>query len=86
MLMYSDASFNNLGDGHSQGSYIIFLSDNHHLYPIAWKSNKLKRVARSTLATETLAFTDGCDAAYTLLKMAQETNLVKEDCYLNLHR
>ena len=46
---------------------------------IAWKSNKLQQVAHSTLAAETLAFTDGCDAAYTLLKMAKEANLVKED-------
>lgn len=36
------------------------------------------RVARSTLAAETLSFSDGCDAAYFINQLAQEANLVSK--------
>ena len=53
---YSDASFNNLPNGGSQGGYIIFLEDNKgNCSPIEWRSNKIKRVVRSALASESLA-------------------------------
>ena len=60
--LYSDASFNNLTNGSSQGGFIILLSDTYNnVASIAWSSVKLKRVARSTIAAETLALSDGCD-------------------------
>ena len=77
VIMFADASFNNLPDGSSQGGYIVLLADkNNRCCPISWKSNKVRRVARSTLAAETLAFTDGCDAAHFVNQLAQEARLV----------
>ena len=56
VLVYTDASFNNLPDGGSQESHIVFLADaSKSCCPITWTSNKAKRVVRSTLAAETLA-------------------------------
>jgi len=77
VTMYSDASFNNLDDGYSQGGYIVLLSDKTDACPVAWKSNKLRRVARSTLAAETLALTEGCDAAFLITNLAKEAGLIK---------
>ena len=77
VVMYSDASFNNLRNGSSQGAYLVFLVDKYNnSCPIAWKSNKLRRVARSTLAAETLAFADGCDAAHFISQFALESCLI----------
>ena len=60
---YSDASFNNLPNGGSQGGYIIFLEDNKgRCCPVEWRSNKIKRVVRSALAAESLACDDVTDA------------------------
>ena len=71
--LYSDASFNNLPDGGSQGGYIIFLCDKYrNSVPITWSSTRLKRVTRSTLAAETLALTDGCDAAFYIVNLLND--------------
>ena len=65
LLLYSDASFNNLPDRGSQGRYIVFLCDKFsNSAPIAWNSTRLKHVTRSTLAAGTLALTDRCDTAF----------------------
>ena len=48
--------------------------------PIQWKSNKVKRVVRSTLAAETLSCVDGCDNSFVIGKILQEilsTKIVK---------
>ena len=51
----------------SQGGQIVFLSDNEgNACPIAWKSTKLRRVARSALADETMSLCDGCELAHYL--------------------
>ena len=86
---YSDASFNNLTDGGSQGALITFLYDkNGSCAPISWSSNRIKRVVRSTLAAETLAFTEGADSAYFVANLLEEimpTNgdhtATKIDCF-----
>lgn len=64
LLVYSDASLANLPSGHSQGAYIIFFTDGYHACPISWSSHKLKRIVTSSLAAETLAFLEACDAAF----------------------
>ena len=59
---------------------IIFIKDSNNVVsPIIWNSNKIKRVARSTLAAESLALLDGCDSAFyvgqlltTILKPANK--------------
>ena len=56
---FSDASYVNPEGGSSQGGYIIFLhGENNHVVPISWRSRKINRVVRSTLAAETLALTE----------------------------
>ena len=45
--------------------------------PISWKSNKVRRVARSTLAAETLAMADGSEAALYVLELGSEANYIR---------
>lgn len=78
LKLYSDASFNNLPDGGSQGGYIIFLCDKFSKsVPLAWNSTRLKRVTRSILAAETLALTDGCDTAFFIANLITDIGLYK---------
>ena len=64
LLLYSDASFNNLPDAGSQAGYKVFLCNKFsNSAPIACNSTRLKHVTRSTLAAETLALMDRCDTA-----------------------
>ena len=50
---YTDAAFNNLPNGNSQGGFIIFLQDTHgQRCPIFWESKKLDRVVKSSMAAE----------------------------------
>ena len=53
--VYSDASFQNLPDGSSQGGFIIILTDGIVLHPISWSSKPIRRISRSTLEAETLS-------------------------------
>ena len=67
LKVYSDASFNNLPNGGSQGGYIIFLCDTEdNSAPIQWQSRRIRRVCKSTLAAECLAMEDAVDAAFYL--------------------
>ena len=62
---YSDASHANLKNGSSQGGYIIFLhGENDCVTPLSWRSRKVKRVVRSTLAAETLALNEAADQSF----------------------
>ena len=71
--LFTDASFNNLEGGQSQGGHIVFLTDSSgNSSPISWSSNKVRRVVRSTLAAETLASVDGADTACFLAEMVGE--------------
>ena len=71
--VFTDASFNNIEGGQSQGGYIVFLTDqSNRSSPICWSSNRVRRVVRSTLAAETLASADGSDTAHYLAKMLQQ--------------
>ena len=64
--MFSDASFQNLPDGGSQGGHIIFLADEKlsRCHILSWSSKKVRRVVKSTLAAKTLALQDGLDDAF----------------------
>ena len=68
LCTFSDAAFQNLPDGGSQAGYVIGLfstiSETFHL--IGWNSKRVKRIARSTLAAETLALQDAIDNALFL--------------------
>ena len=70
---YSDASFGNLPGGGSQGGYIILLSDSDgNRCPMSWRSHKVRRVVRSTLAAETLALLDAAEAGVYLAGLITE--------------
>ena len=78
VTMYSDASFNNLCNGASQGGHVVLLTNQfNNSCPISWKSNKVRRIARSTLAAETLSFSDGSNTAYFINQLVQEAGLVR---------
>ena len=64
---YSDASYSNNYDGTSQLGYIIFLADkDDNCHPLYWSSHKSKRVSRSVLGSETMAFADAFDMTYAI--------------------
>ena len=76
VVAFTDASFNNLNDRGSQGGQVIFLKDKYNQScPISWKSNRVRRVARSTLAAET--FADGMDTARFVYQLAEEFQIVQ---------
>ena len=85
MYLYSDISFNNLPDGGSHGGYIVFICDkNNKSAPIAWNSSKLNIVSHSTLAAETLAFSDGCDTAFFIQILLKENIFMTSSCHTSI--
>ena len=75
VCVFCDASYGNLAGGASQIGYIVFMHDNAgNCAPLSWASKKAKRVARSTLAAETLSASEAADIA-TFLKMILEETL-----------
>ena len=73
MHLYTDASFGNLSDGGSQGGYVLMLKDeNDKGNLIGWQSKRIRRVVKSTLASEALALSDGIDNAFSLASLAGE--------------
>ena len=82
---YTDAAHKNLPNGKSQGGLIIFLKDEFgNKCPIYWRSKKLERVVKSSLAAETQALVEG--AEYTvciasILKMLFNVIEIKVNCY-----
>ena len=84
-ICYHDASYANLKDGGSQGSYIILMTDeiNKLMAPIAWQSKRIKRVVKSTLAAETLSLVEAADASFWLQSVLNEilgTNKFNIEC------
>ena len=80
IVAYTDSSFNNHDDGGSQGGQIVFISDHEsQSCPISWRSNRVRRVARSTLAAETLSFADGMDTAQFVRQLAEEFQLISNE-------
>jgi hypothetical protein len=67
LKVITDASFAHNYDGSSQLGYIIFLADaSGKCQQIVWSFHNTRRVTRSVLGSETVAFADGFDAAYSL--------------------
>ena len=82
--MYSDESFNNVSNGYDQGIYIVYPTDQYNKScPVSWKFTKLRQVSRSTLAAETLAFTEGTDAADFISQLGEESKLVSPPTQVN---
>jgi hypothetical protein len=67
ILVYADASFGNNEDLSSQMGYVLFLTDDQNKSaPMSYKSVKCKRVTRSVLVAEAIAFAEGFDQGYAL--------------------
>lgn len=65
VVAYADASWNNLPNAGSQAGQLVFIKDsNNAVSPIIWSSTRIKRVARSTLAAESLSLLDCSDSAF----------------------
>ena len=63
LFVHTEASFGNLKDGGSQGTYLVFLLDeNDNCYLINWQVKWLKSIPRNSVAAETIAMLDGIDA------------------------
>ena len=70
---YTDASFAKLPDGGSQGALIVFLKDEEgNRCPIYWRSRKLRRIVKSTFASETMALLEGAETAVYLASIIKE--------------
>lgn len=64
LVVFADASLGNLEGGGSQGAYTIFIADeDNNCALLSWNSTRIKRVARSVLAAETMALSEGVDRA-----------------------
>ena len=80
VIAYSDAAFQNLPDAGSQGGFLVSISEFPQVETvshvssalIAWKSSKIKRVARSTFASETLQCSTTFDHAARLRDLFDE--------------
>jgi Reverse transcriptase (RNA-dependent DNA polymerase) len=73
ICVFSDASFANNEDMSSQMGYIVFLIDGENrCATMSFKSVKCKRVTRSVLAAEAIAFAEGFDQGYALKLDLQE--------------
>ena len=68
VIGFSDASFAANADMSSQLGYICLLGDrkSDNVIPIFYKSYKARRVTRSVMTAETIAFSDLFDCAFTL--------------------
>ena len=79
LVLYNDAAYANLPDGvSSTGGRILFLLGNGRCCPISWSSTKVKRVVKSSLATEALSLVDGLDTAYCIGSLF--TEIIYDEC------
>ena len=73
---YSDAALRNLPGGSSQGDFIIFLhGENGNVIQMSWRSRKIKRVVRSTLAAETMAFIEAAEQSFFIRAIISELHV-----------
>ena len=81
LKLFTDASFNNLPNGGSQGGQIIFITNgNNNSCPLYWNSSKIKGVVRLTITTETLSLVDGCDVPIYINNLLSELLHTKPNC------
>jgi hypothetical protein len=67
LLVCSDASFTNRDDLPSQLGHIVFLADaSGSCVFLSWSSHRSRRITRSSMAAETIAFADRFDTVFSL--------------------
>ena len=69
---YADASYGNLPDGGSQGGFYVELNDGIKSAPLDWRSKRLTRTPKNTLAAETISMVEGFESAYLISKLLNE--------------
>ena len=62
----------NLKGDHSKLDIIFLHGENSHVAPISWRSRKINRVVRSTLAAETLALTEAAEQGFYMRAILTE--------------
>ena len=84
---FTDAAFMNLKDYGSQGGTIILLKDSSgQRCPLFWRSRKIARVVKSTLAAETLALVEGAETASYIASIIKEVTKMEHipiHCYVD---
>ena len=86
--VYGDASHGNLNNGGSQCGIFTEINSGSQSCPIEWHSKRIRRVATSTLAAETMALGDAISSACYIKALAEEmlygnmnSNKIKITCY-----
>lgn len=73
LVVYTDASLDNLEGSGSVGAYVCFLvNSENQACPLDWSATKIKRVVRSTLSAEMLSLQEGIDVAIYLQALMSE--------------
>ena len=82
---FTDASLHNLPNSNSQEGILIFLQDQFgKRCPIFWKSKRIERKVKSTIAAESLALNDGAEKSIEIahiLRQLLEGIEIKINCY-----
>ena len=58
--------------GVSQGAQMVILCGNNRAIPITWKSKKLDRVSKNSMASETMALAQSADTGHFVALMTKE--------------
>lgn len=80
IVAFSDASFNNLPKGGSQGGFICFLvGENGRHAPLCWSSKRIRRVTKSTIGAETLALVEAAENCFLIRSTLNELFDIKSN-------
>ena len=84
LVVSSDASYNNLENGGSQGSFCIYLQNSYgNLSLIMWQSKKTHCMVKSAMIAETLTLVDAAEASCWLSNLMSEL-LYNQDLKIHL--
>ena len=74
IIAFTDAALHNLSDkvGSTAGRVVFLRDKNDVCCTLSWKSNKIKRVVRSTLAAEALSLQEGIEESLYLQSLIEE--------------
>ena len=74
IILFTDAAHANLPDkiGSTSGLLVFIADESGNMCPVSWRSNKVRRIVRSTLAAEALALQEGIEEAMYIRHMMCE--------------
>lgn len=74
IVVFTDASLCNINNGTgSTAAFVVWLADNQgKCCPLDWRTNKIKRVVRSTIAAEALSLQEGLECGYYYRQMLED--------------